>query len=153
MFDLNLCIMKIIITRIISNRQCVFGWLNVFSNTGIILYRCYTLELPNLKNKARVSCIPAGIYKGMAHKSPKNGLCIQLSDVPGRSYIQIHAGNSVADTLGCILVGEHYRMFNPEHAYELINSRIALSAILKNVAHNPIIIEIYDRSQEVNQSV
>ena len=125
--------MKIIITRTVSNRQCVFGRLQVFDNAGFTLYRCYTLELPNLKNKARISCIPAGTYKAAAHKSPKNGRCIQLSDVPNRSFIQIHAGNSVVDTLGCILVGEYYRMFNPEHAYELINSRIALSAILKNV--------------------
>lgn len=137
--------MKIIITRTVSNRQCVFGHLQVLSDAGIILYKCYTLELPNLKNKTRISCIPAGIYKAGKYKSPSNGLCIQLSNVPSRSYIQIHAGNRIADTLGCILVGEHYRMFNPEHAYELINSRIALSAILKNVAHNSIIIEIYER--------
>ena len=137
--------MKIIITRTMSNRQCVFGHLQVFDNAGIFLYKCYTLELPNLENKARISCIPAGVYKAAAYKSPKNGLCVQLFNVPGRSLIQIHAGNSVADTIGCILVGEHCRMFNPEHAYELINSRIALSAILKNVAHNPIIIEIYER--------
>lgn len=145
MFHLNLCIMKIIITRTVSNRQCVFGKLQVLNSTGVVLYECYTLELPNLKNKARISCIPAGVYKAAVYKSLKNGVCIQLFSVPGRSYIQIHAGNRIADTLGCVLVGEHYRMFNPEHAYELINSRIALTAILKAVAHNPIIIEIYDR--------
>lgn len=137
--------MKIIITRTISNRQCVFGRLQVFNNADILLYECYTLELPNLKNKARISCIPAGTYKGISGKSPKNGLCIKLSDVPNRSFIQIHAGNTVADTLGCILVGELFRFFNPEHAYELVYSRVALSAILKNVAHNPLTIEIYDK--------
>ena len=144
MFYLNLYIMKIVITRKVFNRQCVFGHLQIIDSTGVCLYQCCTLELPDLNNKPRVSCIPVGVYAGMAHKSPKNGLCIQLSHVPNRSFIQIHAGNTVADTLGCILVGEGYRMFNPEHAYTLINSRSALNTILKHIALNPLIIEIYD---------
>lgn len=137
--------MKIVILRKVSNRQCVFGQLYLYNDAGFVVYLCYTLELPNLKNTPRVSCIPAGVYKGKKHKSPSNGLCIQLSDVPNRSYIQLHAGNTVFDTLGCILVGFDFVSFNPEHAYQLVNSRVALNAILKNITDEPLTIEIYDR--------
>lgn len=53
-----------------------------------------------------VSRIPAGTYQGFHRNSPARGYIVpELKGVPGRGNIQIHKGNSVADTLGCILVG------------------------------------------------
>jgi hypothetical protein len=54
------------------------------------------------------TAIPAGRYKILFVYSPKFKRWLPyLSDVPGFKGILIHAGNSIKDTLGCILVGEN----------------------------------------------
>lgn len=66
---------------------------------------CHTLEPPRHRNHP---CIPAGRYKVVVNYSPKYKKNMpRLLDVPGRSGILIHTGNTAADTLGCILVGEN----------------------------------------------
>ena len=32
-------------------------------------------------------------------------------NVPGRTHVNFHPGNSIVDTLGCPLLGEHYGKF------------------------------------------
>lgn len=55
-----------------------------------------------------VSRIPAGSYRAFRILSPHRGYEVfQLEGVPGRSNIQIHRGNTVKDTEGCILLGKH----------------------------------------------
>jgi hypothetical protein len=78
---------------------------------------CHVLENRWLGNKPRVSCIPPGIYplrlrkeggwnKRLAERFPNiHKGAIEIADVPGRSFILIHPGNSHADTLGCVLPG------------------------------------------------
>lgn len=66
---------------------------------------CYTLERPFLYNIKNLSCIPLGNYHCSYHVgSSKSGYL--LNGVPGRSGIMIHAGNTIADTAGCILLGK-----------------------------------------------
>lgn len=59
-----------------------------------------------------VSCIPAGIYDMYLRKSHKHGGdggrdydVWELIGVPGRKNVQVHIGNILAHTRGCILVG------------------------------------------------
>lgn len=66
---------------------------------------CHTLELPWRFNDKNVSCIPAGSYSVIKANSPRFGECFYFRDVPARSGILIHVGNSVGDTRGCVLVG------------------------------------------------
>lgn len=66
---------------------------------------CYTLERPWLENQTDVSDIPAGFYTVIKHDSDKFQDVWQLLNVPGRDAILIHAGNTIEDTHGCILVG------------------------------------------------
>jgi hypothetical protein len=66
---------------------------------------CYTIELPWLNNQRKVSCIPEGTYNCSAYTSKKYPDCWELQDVPDRDKILIHAGNTIKDTQGCILVG------------------------------------------------
>jgi hypothetical protein len=66
---------------------------------------CYTLEEPWRDNRKQVSCIPPGTYKCFPHDGAHFKDVWQVLDVPGRSAILIHAGNTLADTQGCILVG------------------------------------------------
>lgn len=61
-------------------------------------------------NRPNVSCIPDGSYTCVPHawgtKEPFKFKRVWLvKNVPGRSGILIHAGNTHLDTLGCILVG------------------------------------------------
>lgn len=54
--------------------------------------------------------IPKGSWQCQRVNSPKFGVTFEVRDVPGRSHILFHRGNTEADTTGCILVGES---FNP----------------------------------------
>lgn len=66
---------------------------------------CYTLERPFLYNIKNLSCIPSGSYRCIYHVgNTKSGYLLQ--EVPDRSGIMIHPGNTIADTAGCILLGE-----------------------------------------------
>jgi hypothetical protein len=65
----------------------------------------WTLELPN-KDGLPGSCIPQGTYNVISYPSPRfKRLMPLLVGIPGRSNIEIHWGNSPADTDGCILLG------------------------------------------------
>lgn len=66
---------------------------------------CDTLELPWRDNRQSVSCIPPGVYRCIPHDSAKFAKVWEVTGVSARREILIHAGNTVADTHGCILVG------------------------------------------------
>lgn len=92
--------MTVKLHRSIQNEHGTFG---VLSMEGKPL--CVTLELPWKQNKPKVSCIPEGIYHCVPHSGQRFSNVWRLLDVPGRDSILIHAGNTVDDIQGCILVG------------------------------------------------
>ena len=92
--------MKLLIER------CDLGDCNV-SRISYNLFKCMGLELPDLDNQINISCIPSGIYQEQKHFSPKNGDCISILSVEGRTSIQIHSANWLHQILGCIAVGNH----------------------------------------------
>jgi|TARA_Y100000310_G_scaffold160698_2_gene160527 hypothetical protein len=67
-----------------------------------------TLEDPWRDNLPNISCIPAGDYVAQKHNSPTFGMTFIVLDVPNRSHILFHKGNTHEDTQGCILVGEKF---------------------------------------------
>ena len=67
-----------------------------------------TLERPWLNNAKEVSCIPTGDYEVARVTTPLHGECFEVQNVPGRGSILIHAGNTIADSKGCILLGKEY---------------------------------------------
>ena len=83
----------------------------------------YTLELP-MKDGKPGSAIPAGTYRIGIYPSPHFGRLMPLLEgIPGRSEIEIHWGNDVVDTRGCILVGEQrdlstHEIFNTRKKFE-----------------------------------
>jgi hypothetical protein len=89
------------------------------------------------KNRSR---IPAGSYVAFRRKSPAHGgqELFELRNVPGRGNIQIHAGNTTKDTLGCILVGTRQTPGQP--AIEA--SRAALSMFMHYLKDEPDILLI-----------
>lgn len=81
-------------------------------------FACYTLENPWQDNRRRISSIPTGTYKlqlrqeggwhgrAAARFPAMHKGMIELKDVPGRTFILIHWGNTPRNTDGCILVGK-----------------------------------------------
>lgn len=67
---------------------------------------CWTLEPRDEENAQDISSIPAQQYDCRRYSSEKYPYTFQVMDVPGRSNVLFHAGNTDDDTAGCILLGE-----------------------------------------------
>ena len=83
---------------------------------GVLLYpsgvpMCVTLEEPWRDNQRMISCIPEGTYKVDTWNSPRHPNSWVIQNVPARSAILIHTGNTLKDTAGCILVGKSFEPF------------------------------------------
>lgn len=82
---------------------------------GMLLYKeqpfVLTLELPWADNLSEISCIPTGKYlcKKVTNRKLTSDKIIpitfEVENVPDRTGILFHTGNSLADTKGCILIG------------------------------------------------
>lgn len=95
--------------------------------------RLFTLELPFINNEQNISCIPSGFYKAVLRQSHKNGLVIELLDVPDRSFIQIHTGNYTSQIKGCILVGDSIKDINGDGVPDVTNSVNSLKKLIAKV--------------------
>jgi hypothetical protein len=69
---------------------------------------CVTLEPPDNLNSREKSCIPAQQYVCNRYKSPTYGDTFIVQNVPNRSGILFHPGNTRKDTAGCIIVAQHF---------------------------------------------
>ena len=98
-------------------------------------YRCFTLELPWLDNAINISCIPPGVYKWKKRVSPGKGYeVIELIDVPGRSFIQIHLGNYTHQIKGCIIPGLGLRDIDKDGIFDVTHSGPAFNQIMAMTA-------------------
>ncbi|NDV28591.1 DUF5675 family protein [Desulfovibrio sp. JC010] len=78
---------------------------------------CWSLEEPWRNNRTDVSCIPQGRYPLRLEFSPSRGCELwTIKDVPHRSYVRIHKGNTVDDTQGCPLTGSRPGYLNGKRA-------------------------------------
>ena len=92
---------------------------------------CDTLENPYLNNQKNISCIPEGQYKvrlrTARESATKDYLHLLVQDVPDRSLILFHSGNTAKDTRGCVLVG-----IGTEQDF-VKNSRLAMDLLMKEI--------------------
>lgn len=92
--------MEITLTRTDQLFDGTFGKLQLPS------FSLFTLEDDWKDNEPQFSCIPAGRYPLRRRWSNKHKQEVfEVMNVPGRSNIEIHPGNTEEDTLGCILPG------------------------------------------------
>ena len=78
-----------------------------------------TLELSDRGNKKGCSCVNEGLYELERKYSGRfyrrynarwgHEFVVRLKDVPGRSEVLLHIGNTTKDSHGCLLVAESYR--------------------------------------------
>jgi hypothetical protein len=90
----------ITITRQHADKSCTSGQLAL---NGEVMG--YTLERPVEGNIPLISAVPAGTYRAFVRTESKDRWRVELINVPGRGNVQIHVGNTLRDTIGCVLLG------------------------------------------------
>lgn len=97
---------------------------------------CYTLEPADMLNKANVSCIPVQQYICEWTQSPKFGETFEVTNVPGRSHVLFHKGNTINDTLGCIILGSTVGKLKGQRA--ILNSGKTFEQFMAIMAKPPV---------------
>lgn len=115
---------QVFLHRVISSDKGTFGVL-ILNDTPL----CVTCEDPWNDNKTSISCIPYGEYSANKYSSPKYPDVWIVNNVPKRTAILIHAGNTIKDTQGCVLVGEYFTDFNGVPG--IANSGLTLNRLRK----------------------
>ncbi len=69
-------------------------------------FACFTVEKPWMDNAPYTSCIPVGEYICDRYHSVKFGGTFRVKDVPSRTSILFHKGNTPKDVSGCIALGK-----------------------------------------------
>lgn len=108
--------MELLLKRLWPNNIATIGALYVDGAN-----ECFSLELPltfeGKENVPNLTCVQAGRFQILLQPSPHFEQSSDpwvkkfatrmphLQNVPGRSYVMVHFGDFVADTDGCILVG------------------------------------------------
>lgn len=128
--------MKLRLVRVGEFENATYGVMSIDDRPLFV-----TLEDAWRDNEKMVSCIPKGTYKIRRHQSPKFGECFMVLDVPNRSHILIHAGNSHKDTHGCILLGQNFQTEGPEA--RILASRPAVAKFMDILKHvNEAMLEV-----------
>ncbi len=105
--DLEQLKMKKLTLKTFSTDDVTIG--KLYNGNNLI---CYTVERPWLDNVANESCIPEGEYTVKMTNSPRFGPTYEVKNVPGRTHILFHKGNTVKDSLGCILPVSNITVFD-----------------------------------------
>lgn len=95
--------MKVEVKRTFKGTEYTIGKLYIDGH-----YLCDTLE-DTVRNGVKIAgktAIPAGTYKVKKTMSPRfKKILPEILNVPGFTGVRIHAGNTAADTDGCLLLG------------------------------------------------
>lgn len=142
--------MELKLIRTITNSQYTEGKLYIdgayFSDTLEDTDRGLEQNMSEFEiNRRKIygqTCIPSGEYKVILNMSPRfKKILPRILDVKGFEGILMHAGNTVQDSSGCILLG------TKSSDGVLINSRKAVDALIEKIKDQKditIIIEYAD---------
>lgn len=117
--------MLITLKRKVSKDDGTFGVMSLDGKKIAV-----TCEDPWNQNAKGKSCIPPGRYRCARFSGKKYKNVWEVRDVPGRSAILIHNGNTIDDTQGCILVGKSFSMLAGKAS--ITDSRLTLEQ-LRNI--------------------
>jgi hypothetical protein len=127
------------------------GTLTIYDeDTNKQVFKCRTLELPDLDNQRNISCIPEGHYDVSPVYSQTFGHIYGVEDVPNRSLIRIHQGNYAgsinprtghSDIRGCILVGKAFIDISNDGIADITSSKATLKELMK-VAPDGFVLEV-----------
>lgn len=112
---------KLTLTRFDQSSSGTFG--RLYDGVEFVAVTC---ERPDNGNRP-MGCIPCGVYQVTPFRSPKMGPDFIVHNVPSRTMIEMHAGNVIEDTEGCILVGDAMS----DNGSAITHSRQTLEAMLK----------------------
>jgi hypothetical protein len=109
------------------------------------VFECFTLEDGIRTNKVYgETAIPAGSYPVIVNYSPRFKVSLPLiQNVPNFEGVRIHPGNTPANTLGCILVGRHWK----QGTEEITASRLAFEPLKRKI------VEAIARGEEIRLRV
>ena len=97
-----------------------------------------TIEPRAFDNLEGASCIPASTYICKMSLSKRFGKVYKVQNVPCRTGILIHPGNSVDETAGCILMGS----LNPESPRCVWRSKKTLELFTGRLQEKDFILKI-----------
>lgn len=138
--------MQLALTRSATVHGATIGQLYDVTDPRTPAWLCWTLEDAVRPVGVKVdgqTAIPEGRYALIITLSARFGVPLPLVlNVPNFTGIRIHAGNTTADTAGCILVGQ---MRGPNES--ILNSRAALATVQAHIstallANTPVTLTI-----------
>lgn len=114
----------------------------------------HSMELPWKENAKDISCIPGGTYSLIPYESPRHGSTWRLHNpalnvwgfarfgpVGARTEIEIHTGNLVSESKGCLLVGLSNGQLNGEPAViDSLSALERLRALIDDTEDNELVI-------------
>ena len=110
-------------------------------------WSCFTIEKPWINNKPFMSCVPAGKYELKETKYNRGGYdAIALMDVPDRSNILFHVGNTAADVSGCIAIGSSLSMV--ANRWAVANSKPTFAEFMRQSEPETEIEIVWDAPEE-----
>ena len=118
--------------KLVRYRQGPHGIFGALTIDGVV--SVLTLEHP-------YKSIPANTYYCARDHSGRHQYW-KLLDVEGRSGIEIHTGNTAADTEGCILVGLGLGEINGVPG--IVNSRDAIEVLLDYIREGSFYLDIVE---------
>lgn len=105
------------IVRFCYSHEGTFGYAELGGKTF------YFVEPPWKDNRAFESCIPEGQY-GIRRDMTGEYRGFEITNVEGRSEIEIHCGNIKHDTVGCLVIGKALGYVKGHWA--VVNSKAAM---------------------------
>lgn len=145
-----------ILIRFAYTGDCTLGWMTLPSGRQLATIERPWIPAPDHKGgMRRQSCIPDGIYEINPHGWEENSTVrfrrsyiLSQPDLDvyregsetGRYAILIHAGNRVADVIGCIAVGISHSIVSGEHF--ITRSREAMDLLRDEIGARQSIINI-----------
>lgn len=105
-----------------------------------------SLELPWRDNTRNVSCIPEGEYRCDVFRSERWDKVYEVQNVPGRSAILFHPGNTTADIEGCILLGTTRGMLPlPDGDEAVLTSQRAIEEMFDHTSSKPFWLRVVNQ--------